>query len=82
MTQSSDRWHRWLLDTRHGGDVNARQQDLAEFLYPVRDKVLDRAELRADDTLLDVGVGDGLIAFGAMERLGFTYHSIGRPMVG
>jgi arsenite methyltransferase len=70
MTETSDRWHRWLLDTRHGGDVNAREQDLAEFLCPVRDKVLDRAELRADDTLLDVGAGDGLIAFGAMERLG------------
>jgi arsenite methyltransferase len=70
MTETSDRWHRWLLDTRHGGDVKAREQDLAEFLYPVRDKVLDRADLRADDTLLDVGVGDGLIAFGAMERLG------------
>jgi SAM-dependent methyltransferase len=41
-------------------------------LYPVRDKVLDRADLRADDTLLDVGVGDGLIAFGAADRLGPT----------
>ena len=70
VTETSDRWHRWLLDTRHGGDVDAREQALAEFLYPVRDRVLDRAELEADDTLLDVGVGDGLIAFGAIERLG------------
>src|SRR5215813_11425694 len=53
-----------------GGDPEARQQDLAEFLYPVRDKVLDKAQLRPDDTVLDVGAGDGLIAFGALERLG------------
>jgi arsenite methyltransferase len=70
VTESSDRWHRWLLNVRHGGDVQAREQDLAQFLYPVRDKVLDGAELRPDETLLDVGVGDGLIAFGALDRLG------------
>jgi methylase of polypeptide subunit release factors len=28
------------------------------------------AQLRPGDTLLDVGTGDGLIAFGALERLG------------
>lgn len=70
MTETSDRWHRWLLNVRHGGDVEARERGLAEFLYPVRDKVLQGAQLRPDDTLLDVGVGDGLIAFGALDRLG------------
>jgi ubiquinone/menaquinone biosynthesis C-methylase UbiE len=34
----------------------------------VRDGVLDRAELGEGETLLDVGCGDGLIAFGALER--------------
>ena len=70
MTESSDRWHRWLLNVRHGGDAKAREQDLARFLYPVRDKVLDGAALQPDETLLDVGAGDGLIAFGALDRLG------------
>ena len=32
--------------------------------------MLDKAQLRPDDTVLDVGAGDGLIAFGALERLG------------
>jgi arsenite methyltransferase len=36
----------------------------------VRDTVLDRARLSPGETLLDVGTGDGLIAFGALERLG------------
>jgi SAM-dependent methyltransferase len=55
---------------RFGGDAARREKDLTEFLYPVRDTVLDRARLRPGDTLLDVGTGDGLIAFGALERLG------------
>jgi hypothetical protein len=70
VTDGPDRWQRWLLDVRFGGDAAARQQDLAEFLYPVRDEVLDRAGLRPGDTVLDVGTGDGLIAFGALDRLG------------
>jgi ubiquinone/menaquinone biosynthesis C-methylase UbiE len=65
-----DRWHWWLLEVRFGGDAAAREKDLAEFLYPVRDEVLDRARLTPGQTLLDVGTGDGLIAFGALERLG------------
>ena len=35
-------------------------------------RVLDRARLAPGQTLLDVGTGDGLIAFGALERLGPT----------
>jgi arsenite methyltransferase len=70
VSDGPDRWHRWLLDVRFGGDAAARQQDLTSFLYPVRDIVLDRARLQPGETLLDVGAGDGLIAFGALERLG------------
>ena len=44
------------------------QRALEEFLYPVRDKILDRANLQEDETLLDVGCGDGLVAFGALAR--------------
>lgn len=69
MAQERDRWHRWLLDVRHGGDPEYREQVLAR-LARVRDDVLDRAALRPDDTVLDVGTGDGLIAFGALARLG------------
>jgi arsenite methyltransferase len=68
VTVDSDQWHRWLLDVRHGGDAAYREQVLQE-LYPIRDQVLDRALLRPDDVLLDVGTGDGLIGFGALDRL-------------
>jgi arsenite methyltransferase len=39
-----------------------------EQLRRVRDRVLDQAGLKPDDVLLDVGCGDGLIAFGALEQ--------------
>ena len=70
MTDGPDRWHRWLLDVRFGGDAAYREKHLTEYLYPVRDTVLDLAQLHPGDSLLDVGTGDGLIAFGALERLG------------
>jgi arsenite methyltransferase len=76
VTDNPDRWHRWLLSTRFGGDPETRQRDLAERLYPVRDKVLGRAGLQPGDTLLDVGAGDGLIAFGALDRLGPAGHVV------
>jgi ubiquinone/menaquinone biosynthesis C-methylase UbiE len=35
-----------------------------------RDSVLDRAALQPGDVVLDVGCGDGLIGFGAIDRVG------------
>jgi ubiquinone/menaquinone biosynthesis C-methylase UbiE len=39
-----------------------------EQLRATCDRVLDQARLVEGETLLDVGCGDGLIAFGALER--------------
>lgn len=64
-----DQWTEWLLHRRHGGDPEQLQRTLA-FLYPVRDQVLDSARVADSETVLDVGTGDGLIAFGALERVG------------
>lgn len=41
---------------------------MIEHLLPIRDRILTNAALRQGDTLLDVGCGDGLIAFGALRR--------------
>jgi len=66
---TQDIWKEWLLERRFGGDQELMQKALSEFLYPIRDRVLDHAALQEGKTLLDVGCGDGLIAFGALERI-------------
>ena len=66
-----DQWAQWLLHRRHGGDPEELRRAL-EFLHPVRDRVLDNAKVGVGETVLDVGCGDGLIAFGALERVGET----------
>jgi arsenite methyltransferase len=76
MAGHSDRWARWLLDVRHGGDVAFRERMLTESLYPWRDEILGKAQLKPGDTLLDVGAGDGLVGFGALDRLGTHGHVI------
>jgi len=58
-----------LLERRFGGDQALLERTLQAFLFPIRDKILDRASLQENETLLDVGCGDGLVAFGALERL-------------
>lgn len=64
-----DIWKAWLLERRFGGDRALLERSLQEFLIPVRDKILNRANLQEGETLLDVGCGDGLVAFGALEWL-------------
>lgn len=69
MTPPPDRWSRWLLDRRDGGDARQRQATLAR-LGGIRDRVLGHAEPLEGATLLDVGVGDGLIGLAALDRVG------------
>jgi arsenite methyltransferase len=64
-----DQWFEWLLHRRFGGDEQAMNEAMA-MLVPIRDRVLDNARLEAGSVVLDVGTGDGLIAFGALERVG------------
>ena len=63
----SDIWSKWLLQSRFGGNPQ-QLKSVMENLYPARDKVLSNAALKENEVLLDVGCGDGFIAFGALEK--------------
>jgi ubiquinone/menaquinone biosynthesis C-methylase UbiE len=67
VVSKRDRWAEWLAERRFGGDVATQERVLGQ-LAARREKVLDFAEMKVGETLLDVGCGEGLIGFGALER--------------
>lgn len=65
----ADKWARWLLHGRYGGDKEALRKG-HEALGPIRDRVLLGGGVEAGDVVVDVGCGDGLIGFGALPLVG------------
>jgi arsenite methyltransferase len=66
---TQDQWAQWLLHRRFGGDPQ-RLQAMLEGLSTWRDRILQNAHVTPGESLLDVGCGDGLVAFGALDRVG------------
>jgi arsenite methyltransferase len=67
--KTSDLWADWLLKHRHGDNADC-QRIVMDGMKVVRDKVLENANIKEGETLLDVGTGDGLIGFGALDKVG------------
>ena len=84
MTTAVDKWSAWLLEKRFGGDAEAAARGMA-MLAGVRDSILNEAKVSAGETVLDAGCGDGLIAFGALDRVGengrVIFADISEPML-
>ena len=78
----TDIWADWLRSRRAGGDAELEARIL-EQLAKVRARILDNAGLRAGETLLDVGCGNGLIGFGALERGAreVVFADVSRPLL-
>jgi len=70
-----DGWARWLLKERHGGDA-AHAQRLRIELDRYANRVIDGLSLQPGMTLLDIGSGDGLVAWRAIERVGSTLQVV------
>jgi ubiquinone/menaquinone biosynthesis C-methylase UbiE len=64
----ADPWAAWLLERRFGDPAEAER--VIQQLTPVRERVLEGAGIEEGDVVLDVGAGDGLIAFGALPLVG------------
>jgi arsenite methyltransferase len=67
----SDVWSEWLLHRRHADDA-AYERIVQGAVGRLADRVLDDAKLTAGMTLADIGAGEGLLAFRAIERIGPT----------
>ncbi|MFZ2060543.1 MAG: class I SAM-dependent methyltransferase [Candidatus Binatus sp.] len=66
-----DKWSRWLAETRFGGDQKAAEIQL-RGLTMLRKRLLKKAGLAEGKVVLDVGAGEGLIGFGALDLVGAT----------
>lgn len=71
----TDIWSDWLLHRRHADDPKLDRAIRAE-LERYADRVLEGARLEPGMTLADVGAGDGLIAFRAIDRIGSSLRVI------
>ena len=71
----SDAWSDWLLHDRHGGDP-ALGRFVSSAVDRYADRVLDGAQLGQGMTLADIGTGEGLIAFRAIDRIGASLRVI------
>jgi len=65
----SDVWSDWLLHQRHADDPTYGRV-VQSIVEGYADRVLDGAKLGAGMTLVDVGAGEGLVAFRAIDRIG------------
>jgi arsenite methyltransferase len=65
----SDVWSEWLLHHRLGDDP-AFAERVHAGVNRIADRVIDAAQLAPGMTLADIGTGEGLIAFRAIERVG------------
>lgn len=81
---AADVWSQWLLHQRHAGDPRFRRE-LDGLVDRYADRVLDGARLGAGETLADIGSGEGLVAFRAIERVGPTLRvwlaDVSEPML-
>lgn len=66
---SNDVWFDWLLRHRHGNDPEYEAK-ARPILDGYVDWVLDKSRLSYGMTFVDVGTGDGALAFRAIERIG------------
>jgi arsenite methyltransferase len=80
----SDVWSEWLLHRRHADDA-AYARVVRTVVERIADRVLDAANLSAGMSLADIGAGEGLLAFKAIERIGpslrVTMTDISAPLL-
>jgi ubiquinone/menaquinone biosynthesis C-methylase UbiE len=65
----TDKWHSWLLERRFAGDAKRKEASQAFYNW-VASEVVTNAAIQPGETLLDVGAGEGLIAFSALDSIG------------
>ena len=71
----SDVWSDWLLNRRHAADPEY-EKIVQAAVERYADRVLDGVRLAPGMTLVDVGAGEGLVAFRAISRIGESLRAV------
>jgi arsenite methyltransferase len=75
MPGAEDKWKKWLLEGRFAGSKQKQRRDL-KHLSELAETLLGFARLKESEVVLDVGAGDGLIAFAALSQVSQTGRAI------
>ncbi|MBQ7126821.1 methyltransferase domain-containing protein [bacterium] len=67
MSEICKNWTEWLKNNRFAGQTPEMIEQTTKWLEAVRDVILVYAEIEPTDTVLDIGTGNGLLAFKALE---------------
>ncbi len=67
MSDTTLNWSKWLLKSRFDYMSPEQKEQTLKWLLTVRDAVLHNANIRPTDTVIDIGTGTGLLAFGAFD---------------
>lgn len=76
MEEICKNWSTWLKKTRFSYMDEVQVSQTLNWLLSIKDKVLDLAELKKGQKIADFGCGQGLLAFGVLERLGDSVELI------
>lgn len=67
MSAICENWTQWLKKNRFAGQTPEMIEQTTKWLEAVRDVILVYADIKPNETVLDVGCGTGLLAFKALE---------------
>ena len=68
MSDICKNWTQWLKQTRFSHMSEVQVQQTFNWLFAVRNIVIEKANIKAGDKIIDIGCGTGLLSFGVLEK--------------
>ena len=68
MSDICKNWTQWLKQTRFSHMSEVQIQQTFNWLFAIRNIVIEKANIKAGDKIIDIGCGTGLLSFGGLEK--------------